>query len=74
MRRRGFKGRLSSQKEEQFLDEYILNALADQGKPAAKVDFSGAERVIAIETLGQQAGMSLWSNEQLTRYPFLKLK
>lgn len=74
MHRRGFKGRLSSQVEEQFLNEYILDTLAKQGEPAAKVDFSHPQQVIAIETLGQQAGMSLWSDAQLVRYPFLKLK
>lgn len=74
MRRRGFKGRLSSQVEEQFLNEYILDTLANQGEPAAKVDFSHPQQVIAIETLGQEAGMSLWNNDQLARYPFLKLK
>jgi tRNA(Ser,Leu) C12 N-acetylase TAN1 len=71
--RRGFKGRLSSMEEERFLDEFILEQLESSGKAPAKVDFSGAERVIAIETLGQEAGMSLWTSEQIKRYPFLKL-
>lgn len=73
MHRRGFKGRLSSQAEESFLDEYILQRLQEKQLSPAKVDFAGAERVIAIETLGQQAGMSLWRAEQMVRYPFLKL-
>lgn len=73
MRRRGFKGRISSQEEERFLDEFILGELEKTGQPPAKVDFSAAERVIAVETLGQQAGMSLWTREQLERFPFLKL-
>jgi len=74
MHRRGFKGRLSSQEEERFLDEYILDTLASQDRRVAKVDFSAAQRVIAIETLGQQAGMSMWRDDQLVQYPFLKLK
>ncbi|MGD8742230.1 MAG: THUMP domain-containing protein [Granulosicoccaceae bacterium] len=74
MHRRGFKGRLSSQDEERFLDEYILEQLAEKGKAPARVDFSGAQRVIAIETVGQQAGLSLWTSEQIERYPFLKLQ
>jgi tRNA(Ser,Leu) C12 N-acetylase TAN1 len=73
MHRRGFKGRLSSYEEERFLDGYILEQLASRGMAAAQVDFETAERVIAVETLGQQAGMSLWTAEQLQRYPFLKL-
>lgn len=74
MHRRGFKGRLSSMEEERFLDEFILEQLEQSGRQPGKVDFSGAERVIAIETLGQEAGMSLWTSEQIQRYPFLKLK
>ena len=74
MHRRGFKGRLSSQDEERFLDEYILETLAANHQSPARVDFEGAELVIAVETVGQEAGMSLWSREQLGRYPFLKLQ
>ena len=74
MHRRGFKGRLSSLEEERFLDEYILVTLQQNGKATAKVDFEAAECVIAVETIGQEAGMSLWTREQLERYPFLKLK
>ncbi len=74
MHRRGFKGRLSSQQEECFLDTYLLEALAERGSAAAKVDFAGAERVIALETLGQEAGLSLWTREEIARYPFLKLQ
>ena len=74
MHRRGFKGRLSSQDEERFLDSHILAQLESKAKLPAKVDINHAERVIAIETLGQQAGLSYWTREQLERYPFLKLK
>ncbi|MGD9001003.1 MAG: THUMP domain-containing protein [Granulosicoccaceae bacterium] len=74
MHRRGFKGRLSSQDEERFLDDFILEQLVENGKAPAKVDFSGAQRVIAVETVGQQAGLSLWTREQIDRYPFLKLQ
>lgn len=73
MHRRGFKGRLSSQEEEHFLDGYILGQLQQNGLQAAKVSFSEADFVIAIETVGQQAGLSLWSSEQIARFPFLKL-
>jgi tRNA(Ser,Leu) C12 N-acetylase TAN1 len=74
MHRRGFKGRLSSQEEERFLDTFILDELGKEGKPAAKVDFEAAQSIIAIETVGQQAGLSFWSSDQLERYPFLKLQ
>jgi len=73
MHRRGFKGRLSSVEEERFLDGYIIEQLVKQGMAPAQVDFETAQRVIAVETLGQEAGLSLWSDAQLRQYPFLKL-
>lgn len=72
--RRGFRGRLSSQDEERFLDEFILTQLEIEGKAPAAIDFSNPDWIIVIETVGQQAGLSLWSREQIERYPFLKLK
>ena len=74
MHRRGFKGKLSSLEEERFLDEYILDTLVENNKTPAKVDFENAERVISVETIGQEAGLSLWTDEQIQCYPFLKLK
>lgn len=74
MHRRGFKGRLSSQEEECLLATSLQEALAGRGSAAAKVDFEGAERVVALETLGQEAGLSLWTREQIERYPFLRLE
>lgn len=73
MHRRGFKGRISSQNEETVLDTFILNKLELLGKPPAKIDFDDPDYVIAVETLGQLAGFSIWSREQLQRYPFLKM-
>jgi tRNA(Ser,Leu) C12 N-acetylase TAN1 len=72
MHRRGFKGRLSSQHEEQFLDHFILEQSKAAGAPSA-IDFDDPDLVIAIETLGQEAGLSLWTREQLRRYELLKI-
>jgi tRNA(Ser,Leu) C12 N-acetylase TAN1 len=72
MHRRGFKGRLSSVKEEQFLDHFILeNTLAD-GHPA-RISFENPDIIVAVETVGQRAGLSVWKIEDIERYPFLKL-
>ena len=73
MHRRGFKGRLSSQSEESILDTFILNKLEQLEKSSAKIDFDDPDYIIAVETLGQLAGLSLWSREQLQRYSFLKM-
>ena len=72
MHRRGFKGRLSSQHEEQFLDGYILDCLRQEGA-TAKVSFDDPDLIIVVETVGQQAGLALWTKEDRDRYGFLKL-
>jgi hypothetical protein len=72
MHRRGFKSRLSSQGEEQLLDHFLLERLRAEGE-SARIGFDHVDFVLALETLGQRAGMSLWSSEQIQRYPLLKL-
>lgn len=72
MHRRGFKGRLSSQEEEHFLDHYLLGALREQGIEG-RIDFADPDWILALDTVGQRAGLSLWHREQMQRYPLLKL-
>jgi tRNA(Ser,Leu) C12 N-acetylase TAN1 len=72
MHRRGFKGRLSTPDEERFLDDSILDHLKESGS-SARINFDDPDVVIAVETVGQQAGLSLWTREELDRYPFLGL-
>jgi tRNA(Ser,Leu) C12 N-acetylase TAN1 len=72
MHRRGFKGRLSSQHEEQFLDHFILECSKLDGA-ASVVDFDDPDVVIAVETLGQRAGLSRWTRLQLREYELLRL-
>lgn len=72
MHRRGFKHRLSSHEAEQRLSKVILESLAAAGTPAA-ITFKDPDAVVAIETVGQRAGVSLWTRDQLRRYPFLRL-
>lgn len=72
MHRRGFKGKLSSQIEERFLDDVLLDALEKAGTPG-NISFSDPDVIIAVETVGPWAGLSLWSREDIERYPFLKL-
>lgn len=71
MRRRGFKGKLSSQDEERFLDDFLLDALEKEGSPG-HIAFDDPDAVITIETVGSWAGLSLWSREDLHRYPFIR--
>lgn len=72
MHRRGFKGKLSSMDEERFLDQYLLDALTLAGTPG-HIDFTNPDAVIALETIGPQAGLSLWTRADLQRYPLLHL-
>ncbi|MEJ2697467.1 MAG: THUMP domain-containing protein [Candidatus Sulfobium sp.] len=72
MRRRGFKGKMSGMDEEQFLDRLLLDALEEKGSPG-RITFHNPDAIIAIETVGQWAGLSLWLREDLERYPFVKL-
>lgn len=72
MHRRGFKGRLSSQVEELFLDHFLIDSLQQQDS-VAELGFDNPDFILALETLGQRAGMSLWSREQIARYSLLRL-
>jgi tRNA(Ser,Leu) C12 N-acetylase TAN1 len=72
MHRRGFKGRLSSQHEEQFLDYHVIDCLRARGQDA-RIDFADPDFIVALETVGQDGGLSLWDRAQRQRYPLLKL-
>ncbi len=72
IRRRGFKGRISSPDEERFRDTILLEALEKAGTPGS-VSFEHPDVLIAVETVGTWAGMSLWTREDLERYPFIRI-
>jgi tRNA(Ser,Leu) C12 N-acetylase TAN1 len=72
MYRHGFKGRLSSQAEERLLGTVLQQALEEAGTPG-HVTFEDPDVILAVETLGNQAGLSLWTREELRRYPVLRL-
>lgn len=70
MHRRGFKGRLDSRHEEQLLGGYLMDELQARGTPAT-IEFEDPDAVIAVDTVHHRAGMSLWTREDLQRFPFL---
>jgi tRNA(Ser,Leu) C12 N-acetylase TAN1 len=72
MHRRGFKGKLSSMDEERFLDTYLLEALEMAGTEG-EITFDYPDAILALETVGPRAGLSLWTREELERYPLLHL-
>jgi tRNA(Ser,Leu) C12 N-acetylase TAN1 len=71
--RRGFKGRLSSAEEERLLADTLLEALKEAGTPG-QISFEDPEGVLVVEILGQQAGLSFWTRQEMERYPFLRLE
>jgi tRNA(Ser,Leu) C12 N-acetylase TAN1 len=70
LHRRGFKGTLSTPKEERFLDETLLDALETLGAPG-RISFTDPDAILQIETIDNRAGVSLWQRQDLRRYPFL---
>jgi tRNA(Ser,Leu) C12 N-acetylase TAN1 len=64
--------KLSGQAEERYLDVGILERLRELGRPG-RVDFQDPDYVIDVETVGERAGMSLWSRHDLKRFPFLRV-
>ncbi len=72
MNRRGFKHAISSQTEEQLLDGVLLEELGRRGAPG-RITFDDPDAILDIETVDGRGGMSLWTREDLERYPFLKV-
>jgi tRNA(Ser,Leu) C12 N-acetylase TAN1 len=70
--RRGFKKELPSPKEELMLAEVLLEATQRAGSPAT-ISFDDSDAIIAVETIDNRAGLSLWSRDDLSRYPLLGL-
>lgn len=70
MHRRGHHADLSSQEEEKALGEFLLRRLADQ--PGTRVVFEDPDVVIAVETVGEEAGVSRWARDDLDRYELLR--
>ncbi|MDY0039104.1 MAG: THUMP domain-containing protein [Desulforhabdus sp.] len=70
--RRGFKGRLSSIDVEHFLDGILLEQLERMGTPG-QIDFESPDAILAVETVGQKAGISCWTRADLEAFPFLGL-
>ena len=64
--------RLSTQNEERYIDDCILDHLRELGQPG-RLDFQDSDYVIDIETVDERAGMSLWSRNDLKRFPFLRI-
>jgi tRNA(Ser,Leu) C12 N-acetylase TAN1 len=70
--RRGLKGRHSTKDEERSLADAVLESLASRGA-SARVAFDDPDAVLAVDAVGDRAGMALWTRDDFGRYPFLGL-
>lgn len=70
--RRGFKRDLPSPQEEQMLAAVLLEAMEKAGTPG-KISFDDPDAIVAVETVDNRAGLSIWNRADLVRYPLLGL-
>jgi tRNA(Ser,Leu) C12 N-acetylase TAN1 len=71
--RRGRVNDLDTGEEEDFLGDAILRQLSDRGTPG-RVSFEDPDVVIDIETLNDEAAISMWTRDDLNAYPFLRIE
>jgi tRNA(Ser,Leu) C12 N-acetylase TAN1 len=71
--RRGHVNDLDTAEEESFLGDAILRRLSDLGTPG-RVSFNDPDVVIDIETLNDEAAISMWTRDDLNTYPFLRIE
>jgi tRNA(Ser,Leu) C12 N-acetylase TAN1 len=64
---------LDTAEEEGFLGEAILRLLSDRDTPG-RVSFDDPDVVIDIETLNDEAAISMWTRDDLSAYPFLRVE
>ncbi len=73
MHRRGFSDTLNSHEEESALGRYLIERAKAAGLDA-RVRFDSPDFVVAIETVGHDAGLSIWSRDDLERYELLRFE
>jgi tRNA(Ser,Leu) C12 N-acetylase TAN1 len=71
MHRRGFRRQLSARDEEQSLGAVLFETLEAAGTPA-NVKFDDPDAIVVIETVGERAGVSVFTREDMQRCPFLR--
>jgi tRNA(Ser,Leu) C12 N-acetylase TAN1 len=70
--RRGRVNDIDTAEEEDFLGDAILRLLDDRGTPG-RVSFEDPDVVIDIETLNDEAAMSMWTRDDMNCYRFLRI-
>ena len=73
LERRGLKGRLHSPTVEREIGDHVWKALEARGH-VPRVDFRDPDAVLVIETLGDQAGLTVLDRPLRHDYPFVKIR
>ena len=71
--RRGLKGRLHTPTLERDLADRVWRMLEARGR-TPRVDFAHPDGVLVVETLGDQAGLTLLPRALRERYPFIRIR
>lgn len=71
LRRRGTKHDLQTQETERRFNDAVVEATAKAGM-SSKISFTDPDVVIAIDTIDNRAGLSMWTREDLARYHVLR--
>jgi tRNA(Ser,Leu) C12 N-acetylase TAN1 len=70
--RRGHKGRIDSHAAERVVGEWILARLAEQGSPG-RVDFDDPDVVVAVEVVGDVAGVAILPRALRQAHPLVRI-
>jgi tRNA(Ser,Leu) C12 N-acetylase TAN1 len=70
--RRGRRDQLSASREARFLEDAILRRIEDLGAPG-RIDLDDPDFTIDVETVGERAGVSIWTRDDLEQLPFLRI-
>jgi tRNA(Ser,Leu) C12 N-acetylase TAN1 len=73
LERRGYKGKIVSPEVEQRLGDYVMEVAKQQNK-ILSVSFHDSDYVIAVETVGNQCGVTLITRRLQEQYPFVKIR
>jgi tRNA(Ser,Leu) C12 N-acetylase TAN1 len=73
LERRGLKGRLHSPTVERELGDRVWKALEARGA-TPRVDFRDPDAVLVVETVGDQAGLSVITRALRRDFPFVKIR
>ncbi len=71
LHRRGPRHGLRTPDAERLFDDVLVHATKETGRPG-KISFTDPDAVVAIDTIDDRAGISLWTREDLARHRLLR--